>query len=352
MNTFAASLLDWYREHGRHDLPWKRKPDLYRTWVSEIMLQQTRVSTVIPYYECFIERFPDVAALAQARLDAVLPLWAGLGYYARARNLHRAAGIVCEKFAGALPTTPEALMSLPGIGRSTAGAILALARNQPQSMLDGNVKRILCRYYGIRGWPGAKAVENKLWEIAAGLVPARRAAEYTQAIMDLGATICLRTQAQCPACPLKINCAASRHDLQDVLPERKPKKVLPQREAVFVILENRHGEILLERRPPVGIWGGLWSLPECAAGQELAAWVRQNYGLKARRRPAPAAFRHTFSHFHLHIQPVRLKTDETGGAAMQVQEGKERCWRAPQEAVALGVAAPIKRLILACAKAK
>ena len=263
MPELAAALLPWFTRHGRHDLPWQQDADPYRVWVSEIMLQQTRVQTVIPYFTRFVERFPDVNALAAAPLDTVLHLWTGLGYYARARNMHRAAGIIARDFGGSLPADPDALTALPGIGRSTAGAILSLGHGRRAPILDGNVKRVLTRFYGIYGWPGRREVEKRLWELAERETPQQETAAYTQAVMDLGATVCTRSQPRCADCPLASGlprAAATANN--DNYPPGNPGIPCRRAKVVFALLENEQGEILLEKRPPVGIWGGLWSLPE------------------------------------------------------------------------------------------
>lgn len=340
--VFTEQLLDWYRRCGRHALPWQQNPAPYRVWVSEIMLQQTQVRTVIPYFERFTARFPDVKALADAGLDEVLHLWTGLGYYARARNLHRAARLIRDEHGGRFPGEPESLQALPGIGRSTAGAILALSRNRPHPILDGNVKRVLARYHAVPGWPGRREVENRLWELAARYTPARRAAAYTQAIMDLGATICTRTRPDCGACPVADGCAARRQGAQAQFPGRKPGKTLPVKQTCFTIIENRSGEVLLQRRPPAGIWGGLWSFPECPVDTDVAAWIQQAFGstVYALKREDP--LRHTFSHFHLEITPVRAVLRSK---AVAVRDQDDIAWVDPARELTLGVAAPVKKLL-------
>ena len=345
--VFTKNLLDWYRRCGRHDLPWQKDPDPYRVWVSEIMLQQTQVKTVIPYYQRFMARFPDVNALADAGLDEVLHLWSGLGYYARARNLHRAARAVRDGHGGRFPEDLDALQSLPGIGRSTAGAILALARNRPHPILDGNVRRVLCRYHAVPGWPGRREVENRLWDLAARYTPRRRAADYTQAIMDLGATLCTRTRPACAACPVAAGCAAREAGEQQRYPEKKPRKTLPVRQACFTILENPSGEVLLQRRPPAGIWGGLWSFPECPEGEDVASWIRRVYGSEIRGLEQEGPLRHTFSHFHLDITPVRAVLAR-GAAAVRDQE--DVVWVDPGGELTLGVAAPVRKLLQSLSK--
>ncbi|MEX2352766.1 MAG: A/G-specific adenine glycosylase [Gammaproteobacteria bacterium] len=341
MNSFARKLLAWYRVHGRHDLPWQQ-PDPYRIWVSEIMLQQTQVRTVIPYFERFIERFPDVQSLAGADLDEVLHLWSGLGYYARARNLYKAAEIISNDLQGVFPREIEALMKLPGIGRSTAGAILALSQGQRHPILDGNVKRVLTRYYGISGWPGESKVEAGLWSIAERETPQEDVAAYTQAIMDLGATVCTRSRTRCDQCPVAVECYARREGLQTAFPARKQKKTLPVRSAVFTILENAEGEVLLEKRPPAGIWGGLWSLPECPVDEEIPAWIKRQFGSTVSGLTQQTPLRHTFSHFHLDIHPYRAKLE---GTDLAVGDREQICWYKPGPGIRLGLAAPVKKLL-------
>ncbi|HEY7840584.1 MAG TPA: A/G-specific adenine glycosylase [Gammaproteobacteria bacterium] len=342
MAEFAARLIAWHRRHGRHDLPWQRPVTPYRAWISEIMLQQTQVRTVIPYFERFIARFPDVQALAAASQDEVLRLWSGLGYYARARNLHKAAQIICEAHGGELPVTLEEMMELPGIGRSSAGSILALSRNLPLPILDGNAKRVLCRHEGVRGWPGRREVEVKLWQLAERLVPREDAASYTQAIMDLGATVCTRGEPRCELCPVNATCAARRHGIQSELPEARPRRNIPVRRATLALIENRTGEILLERRPAAGVWGGLWSLPECPPGSDAADWVRQRFGWSVSAVEAAPEFRHTFTHFHLDIVPLRIRL---GQDANGIADSAGIAWRRPGKKLDLGVAAPIRKLI-------
>jgi len=337
--AFAQRLLAWHRRHGRHDLPWQRDPTPYRVWVSEIMLQQTQVATVIRYYARFLRRFPDIRRLAAAPQDEVLHLWTGLGYYARARNLQRAAQRICEVHGGEFPTDFEAVAALPGIGRSTAGAILALSLGQRHAILDGNVKRVLTRHGAIGGWPGDKKVETRLWALAESYTPARRVAEYTQAIMDLGATLCTRSQPRCHDCPVAGDCRAHAAGKQHRYPAPRPRKALPVKRTRMLLLRDG-AAVLLQRRPPAGIWGGLWSFHEIAADADPCDWFRARFGV------APAAcvlhppLRHSFSHYHLDIEPVELTLP---AGAMRAADG-ERWYRldAPPR---LGLAAPVKRLL-------
>ena len=311
-------------------------------WVSEIMLQQTQVSTVIPYFQRFMQAFPDVSTLGRANIDEVLHLWTGLGYYARARNLHKAAQLICNEHGGIFPQTMGSLVALPGIGRSTAGAILSLSLNQSVAILDGNVKRVLTRYHAISGWPGNKKIEDKLWQLAEIHTPKNNAAEYTQAIMDLGATLCTRTRPSCGLCPVKAGCQAYEENLQQLLPEKKPRKALPVRHTRFAIVENNKGEVLLEKRPPAGIWGGLWGFPECSMEQKADVWLDNNRGITTEILCEQPVIRHTFSHFHLDITPVKLKLRSS---ASRVEDKREACWYKPDGKLKLGMAAPVKKLM-------
>jgi A/G-specific adenine glycosylase len=340
--SFSQRVLDWFRHHGRRDLPWQKHPTPYRIWVSEIMLQQTRVATVIPYYERFLVRFPDVQALARADLDTILHHWSGLGYYARARHLHAAARRVCERHGGCFPEDFDALVDLPGIGRSTAGAILALACGQRHPILDGNVKRVLARYHALAGWPGQSAVQRELWRLAEQATPRTRVAEYTQAMMDLGATVCTRSRPACAACPLAASCRAHAAGRQADFPAPRPGKRLPVRQSRLLVLYNPAGEILLERRPPAGVWGGLWSLPECPPRVDLARWCRRELGLGVRVTTQWPVVRHTFSHYHLDITPVLASARPLAAA---VAEGSQRIWYHPDRHRECGFAAPVRRLL-------
>ena len=344
MKTFAARLLHWYDQYGRHDLPWQKDKSLYRVWVAEIMLQQTQVTTVIPYYERFMQVFADVAVLAQASQDEVLLHWAGLGYYSRARNIHKAANIIEQQHQGIFPTQYDDVLALPGIGRSTAGAILAQALDQRHAILDGNVKRVLTRYQAIAGWPGQKQVEKQLWQLAETCTPEQNVAAYTQAIMDLGATVCRRSSPDCESCPLNNDCKAFQQNLVAELPTKKAKKALPVREKRFLIICNEHGEYLMEKRPPSGIWGGLWSLPEMAMDEKVDSAVRNNLQLTVNKHRDLPAFRHTFSHFHLDITPcevtIRQKVQQRIKA---VADGERYQWHA--DITRLALAAPVSAIL-------
>ena len=303
MQTFAQRLIAWQRRHGRHDLPWQNTRDPYRVWLAEIMLQQTQVATVIPYYLRFIARFPGIIELAAAHPDAVMALWSGLGYYARARNLHRCARQLVENHRGAFPRDPAAIARLPGIGRSTANAIAAVCFGARAPILDGNVKRVLCRHFGIEGYPGAAPIEARLWQIAEQLLPPQHVATYLQAQMDLGALVCTRSQPRCATCPVSATCVALHEGRTATLPTPRPRRALPQRQVSLLVLLHVD-RVALERRPPAGVWGGLWSLPELPAGRDAAHFARDELGLKLRAvQPAPS-LDHDFTHFRLHIQPL------------------------------------------------
>lgn len=315
MSNFVQSLCVWQQAHGRHDLPWQTK-DPYKVWLSEIMLQQTQVITVIDYYERFLERFPTIFTLAEAEQTEVLSYWAGLGYYARARNLHRCAQIIVEQYEGTFPRSFEEIVALPGIGRSTAHAIMAFCYGAPTPIMDGNVKRLFSRYFGIEGVTSTAAVDRQLWEQAEQTLKAALSdksttvnmARYTQALMDFGSLVCTRSKPLCDSCPLSKNCYAKRHNLQHKLPTRKAKKTTPTRHTVMLLIV-RDGEILLEQRPQEGIWGGLLSLPEFSDQEDLLHHL-QNQGLKLSPKKdliKMAAFEHIFSHFKLHIQAVLFK---------------------------------------------
>lgn len=341
MDWFADRVLDWFDQHGRKDLPWQQPIDPYRVWVSEIMLQQTQVTTVIPYFERFMDRFPTVGALAEAPLDAVLHQWTGLGYYARARNLHRAAGQVVADHGGRLPLDPARLQALPGIGRSTAAAVAAIAGGQRAAILDGNVKRVLARFHAVAGDPGRSAVQKTLWSHAERHTPIQRVAAYTQAIMDLGATLCTRTRPRCEDCPVAARCQARATDTVDQYPGRKAAKPRPVRAARLFLLQGPDGHFLLERRPDGGIWGGLWTPPERPADTGPQT-VCQELGLEptGSGTRTGAVFRHTFSHFHLDIEPVFLEV-----RAMAVTDRADLCWYDAAGTAAIGLSAPAARLL-------
>ena len=338
----AQRLIRWQRDHGRHDLPWQEDPSPYRVWVSEIMLQQTQVTTVIPYFRRFVERLPILAALANAHVDEVLALWSGLGYYSRARNLHRAAIRCLEAHGGELPETLEALMELPGIGRSTAGAILALSRNQPHPILDGNAKRVLARLHCVAGWPGESAVSKELWRLAEAHTPARNAAAYTQAIMDLGASVCTRRRPACATCPLTTDCLAYQQGNPEAYPGRRPRRDRPHRQTLMLILRDASGRVLLERRPPAGVWGGLWSLPEATLDVDPGRAARELLGVEIAAPRTRPTLRHGFTHFTLDIHALAARVD---GAAARIMDAGERRWLAPAEALEAGLPRPVRTLL-------
>jgi A/G-specific adenine glycosylase len=345
---FSQRLLDWFDCHGRHDLPWQRNPTPYRVWVSEIMLQQTQVGTVIPYFERFMARFPTVRHLAEAPLDEVLHHWSGLGYYARARNLHRAAGIMCERHGGRFPADREALEALPGIGRSTAGAILSLARGQRHAILDGNVKRVLARHAGVEGWSGEPPVLRRLWELAEAYTPMERVAEYTQAIMDLGATVCTRSRPACERCPVAADCVAAASGRTGELPTPRPRRRQPLRDTCLLMVTGPQG-VLLEQRPAQGLWGGLWSFPEVASEAAALVWCRDQLASEASSTEAWEPFVHVFTHFRLRITPLRVHLQNPAGSVM---EGPGRVWYNTRTSTRLGVPAPVARLLEELAQEK
>lgn len=340
LSSFSERVLDWFDAHGRKDLPWQQPKDPYRTWVSEIMLQQTQVRTVIPYFERFMQSFPDINALASAAQDEVLQHWSGLGYYARARNLHRAAQAIRDDYSATFPGTLDAVTALPGIGRSTAGAILALSMNQRHPILDGNVKRVLARHEAVAGWPGTTAVARRLWEIADDVTPDERVADYTQAIMDLGAMVCTRSSPACDRCPVAEDCRALDQDLIADYPGRKPKKEKPLRQTTMVLAKH-DGHVYLERRPESGIWGGLWSLPELA-GDNVENWCRD----RLQREPLAVeewrVLRHSFSHYDLDIQPIVVRIDSP---LSKVADGNDATWHQLDKDLPGGMAAPVSKLI-------
>ena len=340
-NSFARQVLGWFDEHGRKDLPWQMNPTPYRVWVSEVMLQQTQVSTVIPYYQRFMASFPDIQALANASMDDVLHHWSGLGYYARGRNLHRAARQVVEQHRGEFPRQIDEVIALPGIGRSTAGAILALSRNERHPILDGNVKRVLARFHAVDGWPGKAAVANELWALAERHTPAARVADYTQAIMDLGATLCTRSGPDCERCPVRAGCAALQSGRQAAYPGRKPRKAKPQRETHMLVV-NTGDELYLERRPGAGIWGGLWSLPEVDSKDGVSDWCASALGVSPVEIIDWQPLRNSFSHYDLNILPLEVRL---ASASRTVADRDDALWYSLSAPPDLGIAAPIRTLI-------
>lgn len=341
MTSFSQRLLAWFDRHGRHDLPWQQQTTPYRVWVSEVMLQQTQVATVIPYYQRFMVRFADVSSLADADADEVLALWSGLGYYSRARNLHQAARLIRDEHDGQFPQTLDRVVALPGIGRSTAGAILSIARGQHHPILDGNVKRVLSRFHAVEGWPGRREVERRLWALASEHTPQQRTADYTQAIMDLGATLCSRSRPACDSCPMNSDCEAHLQGQVGEFPGKKPRKALPTKQVIMPVVLNDRGEVLLEKRPPSGIWGGLWSLPECGDEVELVSWC-ERLGVELDRTSELTAFKHTFSHYHLMIHPQRIATNKD---ADRVADNGLMKWQPVSGLEELGLPAPIRKLL-------
>lgn len=340
VERFAPRLIAWQRRHGRHTLPWQGadEGDAYPVWLSEIMLQQTQVETVIPYYQRFLARFPDLATLAAAEQDEVLGLWSGLGYYSRARNLHLAARRIAAEHGGRFPRQFDAILALPGIGRSTAAAIAAFAYAEPRAILDGNVKRVLARVFGIDGWPGERAVQERLWALAEALLPGSEIRAYTQGLMDLGATVCTRGRPACERCPFNAECLANIQGRQRELPAARPKKILPAKRTAMLVMLHA-GEVLLEKRPDSGIWGGLWSLPECAE-QDDPARAAERLGYTAMLTGELPAFEHLFTHFRLTIQPWRLQVDRPSGVA---EPG--RIWLALDDLDGAALPAPVRRIL-------
>lgn len=364
---FAHALLDWHRQHGRHDLPWQHPRSPYRVWLAEIMLQQTQVRTVIPYFQRFVAELPDLQSLADADLDRVLALWSGLGYYARARNLHRSARLCIDRHGGQLPQDFDALAALPGIGRSTAGAILAQAHGQAHAILDGNVRRLLCRYHGIEGWPGRTDILGRLWHLAElhlrplsepspqpfpqpdpsppPTQPANHPlADYTQAQMDLGATVCTRSRPNCPACPLRDRCRAHRQGSTERLPTPRPGKHLPQRHTLMLILLDREGRVMLHRRPASGVWSGLWSLPEATDLDAARTLLARLFDIDAAPDLRLAAFDHVFSHYRLRIEPL-LWRNLTIHPNRIAEHDPDSHWLAIDHLGEIGLPAPVRKLL-------
>ena len=332
--------MTWFDDHGRKDLPWQQDVNPYRVWLSEVMLQQTQVTSVINYFNRFVTRFPKLQALAEAELDEVLQYWAGLGYYARASNLYKTAQIVMEN-GGRFPQTVAELTALPGIGRSTAGAILSIACGQSQPILDGNVKRVFARFHAVHGWPGDSKVAAQLWTISTQYTPQHRAGDYTQAIMDLGATLCTRKKPQCESCPVASGCQARSLGVINQLPEPKQHKRLPVKQLYLLMLQNNQQQILLEKRPPTGIWGGLWSLPEFSDYSQLQDWcLRHGYRINAIN--TLSCQRHSFSHYHLDYTPLLAAVENPINCVM---EAGPTVWYKTSKIHLLGLPAPIKRLL-------
>jgi len=336
---FQSLVLNWFDQHGRKDLPWQHDTTPYRVWISEIMLQQTQVKTAIPYYKNFMKHFPHVKKLASASDDEVLHHWTGLGYYTRARNLHKAAKMIVEKHHGIFPTTFEDIIALPGIGRSTAGAIMSIAMQTRQPILDGNVKRVLTRFAAIEGWTALPDVEKKLWQLADHYTPHERVEDYAQVMMDLGAMICTRTKPKCGQCPLEKHCIAHREHEETRYPSSKPKKAIPVKSTIMLMIKNPQNEIFLIKQPSSGIWGGLWILPQCDSLKDIERWCLNN-NFTVQTQTALPAFRHTFSHYHLDIQPIELSVKIS---SHHVAEPRQTLWYNHTQAI--GLAAPVKKLL-------
>ena len=335
---FSKQLLDWWDRHGRKDLPWQHPRSAYRVWVAEIMLQQTQVKTVIPYFEAFMARFPDIRSLAAATTDDVLANWSGLGYYARARNLLKTARICVAEHDGQLPETPGTLAKLPGIGESTANAIYSQAWDKPAVILDGNVKRVLARYHAVEGWPGKPAIHRQLWKNAAELLPARRGADYTQAVMDLGATLCTRSKPACNRCPVSKSCKAFETGRVEDFPARRPALKIGKKSFQMLILTDGEGKVLLERRPPAGIWGGLWSLPSDDDGRP----IQQRLGVNLHSMQTLPALQHQLTHMQMHIRPLIGHAGLLPGGVECTQDQR---WFGQHEWPALGLPQPVRQLL-------
>lgn len=348
---FSEKLLSWHQQHGRKHLPWQQNNNAYRIWVSEIMLQQTQVITVIEYYQRFIQRFPDMQSLAAASLDEVLHLWAGLGYYSRARNLHRCAQQVVNQYQGQLPVQNlQAMEQLPGIGPSTAAAICAFSTGQRAVILDGNVKRVVARYFAIRGWPGRAHVSRELWKRADELTPHQKLESYTQAIMDLGATICTPRKPVCHVCPVAADCQARKLNLIAQLPEPKPRKNLPEKHRFALVLQDSQQRLLLEKRPDSGIWSGLWSLPEFECLETLQQWLKQEHPEAIYQEGSAEPMKHTFSHYRLMLQPIMAGLPQlvhciAEPASPVFHRHTALGWYDPAQPASIGLAAPVTRLV-------
>ena len=340
-DAFAPAVVAWYQKHGRKDLPWQHDVNPYRVWVSEIMLQQTQVTTVLDYFARFMQALPDVQALAAAPLDEVLHLWTGLGYYTRARNLHKTAQYICTNYHGEFPRSAEILATLPGIGPSTAGAIASLSMGLRAPILDGNVKRVLARYSALKSYPGSSQASKQLWQLAERLTPQQDVAQYTQAMMDLGATLCTRKQPACSRCPVQKGCLAYQTEQQHLLPIARPRKIMPEKRISMPLLIDPSGSVLLYQRPATGLWGGLWSLPELDNIAQLDSLLQQHQ-LTLEQQQLLTGLRHTFSHFHLEIEPWLVHVKRSTASVIAENNW---LWYNPYNPLRLGLAAPIKELI-------
>ncbi len=347
MTDFATKVIGWQRRHGRHDLPWQNTRDVYRIWLSEVMLQQTQVAAVIPYYRRFLRRFPRLKALAAAPLDDVLAVWSGLGYYARARNLHRAAQRIVTEHRGRFPRSFEAVLALPGVGRSTAAAICVFAFGDRHAILDGNVKRLMARCYGIAGYPGDAKTTARLWRRTEQLLPLRNVETYSQGLMDLGAAICVRGKPRCEVCPVAPDCVARRRGTIGRLPAPRPRKSLRQRRTHMLVLLHA-GQVLLEKRAASGVWGGLWSLPEVASGTDIAALCAQRYGAQIATHAKLPTVAHGFTHFRLDIEPHCLGVARVAPRA--AAPGAR--WLPLEDALSAAIPAPVRRILAALADSR
>lgn len=348
MSTFATKLIHWQKLHGRNNLPWQNTRDPYAIWISEIMLQQTQVATVVPYYLRFLHRFPDIESVASGAEDEVLALWSGLGYYSRGRNLHRAARLIAREQGGIFPRSLEIIQQLPGIGRSTAAAITVFAYGEQHAILDGNVKRVFARCFGMDGYPGERKNEMLLWRKAEELLPEKNEQDqigiYTQALMDLGATICTRAKPKCMTCPLRQECIALRDDRVNRLPAPRPRKPLPEKETVLLML-MRQGKVLLGKRPATGIWGGLWCLPEMPLSEDALAYCTRHFGMNVEPLAHMPPLDHTFTHFRLRIHPQPLQVISYP-AALKAQGQDETMWITPDDALKAAIPAPVRKLLI------
>lgn len=341
--SLSGKILTWFDDHGRKDLPWQKDISAYRVWVSEIMLQQTQVKTVIPYFESFMRSFPTLQSLADAQQDDVLKHWSGLGYYARARNMHTTAKMIRDDFCGEFPQNIESIQSLKGIGRSTGAAILSIANNQAEAILDGNVKRVLSRVFAVEGWSGKSDVLKKLWRLSEKTTPKKRNADYTQAIMDLGATLCTRSKPNCEYCPLNTDCIANAEGRQADFPAKKPKKRVPEKRAIMLIIQNPEADVMMLKRPPIGIWGGLWCFPQFDTEADANAWLVDYGGTSMISATQIPLFSHTFSHFKLHIQALIITLNPPINTC--VMENQETLWYNIETEFDGGLAAPVTTLL-------
>jgi len=343
--AFGQQVVSWYHQQGRKHLPWQQNKTPYRVWISEIMLQQTQVATVIPYYQRFMASFPTITDLANAEEDVVLHHWTGLGYYARARNLHKAAKIMTRDYAGQFPIDIEQVIALPGIGRSTAGAILSLSLKQHHPILDGNVKRVLARSYLVEGYNGLSKFDKALWQLSEQLTPSIETDSFNQAMMDLGATVCTRSKPRCELCPVELSCLAKAGDQQMNFPQKKPKKKIPEKKTIMVIprlRDNQQNQVLMEKRPPTGIWGGLWCFHEVTELGEIDDLMK-GLSLKALSSQTLPEFRHTFSHFHLDITPVVIDCLQLG--LTEINEPNQQKWYDLHQGLSVGLAASTQKLL-------